>query len=122
MGKHQTFRKRSMVKKYIPEQGDIVWISLDPQAGHEQKGRRPALVVSHREFNEATKMAMLCPITSTNRNFPFHVEYTGNSIQGFIMTEQVKSLDIFSREISFIDKIDKKAIDEVIHLLKVIIF
>jgi len=58
---------------YVPKQGDIIALSFDPQAGHEQKGRRPALVVSRDLFNQKTGLAIVCPITKTEKEFPFHV-------------------------------------------------
>ncbi len=58
---------------YIPQQGDIIYLDFDPQAGHEQKGRRPALVVSNYTYNKITRMALVCPITNTDRGFPLHV-------------------------------------------------
>ncbi|MDL1976209.1 MAG: type II toxin-antitoxin system PemK/MazF family toxin [Deltaproteobacteria bacterium] len=79
---------------YIPRQGDIIAITFDPQSGHEQKGRRPALVVSKDLFNRSTGLAIVCPLTNTERGFPFHVPVPGNSsLTGFIMVEQVKSVD-----------------------------
>ena len=79
--------------RYIPKQGDFVVLSFDPQAGHEQKGRRPALVVSNTLFNRHTGMAMACPITNTFRDFPFHVAVpTDSSLTGYIMVEVEKGV------------------------------
>ena len=64
--------------RYIPERGDLIALTFDPQSGHEQKGRRPALVISHHLFNKHTGLAIVCPITSTERDFPFHVAVTGS--------------------------------------------
>lgn len=61
--------------RHVPKQGDFVILSFDPQSGHEQKGRRPALVISNTLFNKHTGLVMVCPITSTFRNFPFHIEF-----------------------------------------------
>ena len=73
---------------YVPQKGDFITISFDPQSGHEQKGRRPALVVSNDLFNKATGLAIVCPITNTNRNIPFHLAVpAGSSLTGFVMTE-----------------------------------
>ena len=99
---------------YIPEQGDIVLLEFDPQAGHEQKGRRPAIVVSSHTFNQFTKIAIVCPITNTNRGFPLHVSLDERTkTTGVIMCEQVKSLDIAARKASFIEKAPKDIIEEV---------
>ena len=83
---------------YIPEQGDIIFLDFDPRTGHEQKGRRPAIVVSNNTFNQFTKMALVCPVTNTNKGFPLHVPLDKRTkTTGVIMCEQVKSLDITAR-------------------------
>jgi mRNA interferase MazF len=93
---------------YDPEQGDIVYLEFDPQAGHEQKGKRPALIVSNSTFNQFTKLAMVCPITSTKRNFPLHIELDERTkTRGVIMCEQVKSLDIIARGALYFEKVPK---------------
>lgn len=103
---------------YIPEQGDIVFLEFDPQAGHEQKGKRPALVVSNNTFNKFTKIAMVCPITNTNRNSPLHVELDERTkTTGVIMCEQVKALDIHARNASFYEKAPKEIVEEVVDIL-----
>ncbi|CAN5295327.1 hypothetical protein BH20ACI1_BH20ACI1_05010 [soil metagenome] len=80
--------------KYIPEKGDFITISFDPQSGHEQKGRRPALVISNYLFNKTTGLAIACPVTNTDRKIPFHLAVPStSSLSGFIMVEQVKSVD-----------------------------
>lgn len=85
---------------YVPGQGDISAITFDPQAGHEQKGRRPALVVSKGLFNSSTGLAIVCPITNTDRGFPFHVPIPEiSSLSGFVMVEQVKSVDFRARRV-----------------------
>jgi mRNA interferase MazF len=76
--------------KYIPEKGDFITLSFDPQSGHEQKGRRPALVVSNFVFNQATGLAIVCPITNTDRKIPFHLAVSSStSLTGFVMVEQI---------------------------------
>lgn len=103
---------------YVPEQGDILLLEFDPQAGHEQKGRRPAFVVSNNIFNQFTKVAMVCPITNTNRGFPLHVPLDGRTkTKGVIMCEQIKSLDIAARNASFIEKAPGDILDEVVDIL-----
>ncbi|MDD4049129.1 MAG: type II toxin-antitoxin system PemK/MazF family toxin [Clostridia bacterium] len=106
--------------KYFPEQGDIVFIDFDPQAGHEQKGRRPALVISNNTFNQFTNITMVCPITNTNtnRNFPLHIELDKRTkTTGVIMCEQVKSLDIYARNMSFYEKATKDFLKEIIDII-----
>jgi len=79
---------------YVPRKGDFVALSFDPQSGHEQRGRRPALVVSNDLFNKATGLCIACPVTNTRRDFPFHVAIPeGQAVAGVVMVEQVKSID-----------------------------
>jgi len=107
--------------EYIPEQGDIVILSFDPQSGHEQKGRRPAIIVSNKTFNKYVKLAFACPITNTKRNFPFHIEVKSDKITGFIMTEQMKSIDYTSRSIKFVEKANQDTINDVLGIVDSII-
>lgn len=103
---------------YIPDQGDIITLEFDPQAGHEQKGRRPAIVVSNNAFNNITKMAVVCPITNTNRYFPLHVQLDERTVTtGVIMCEQAKSLDLFVRNASFKEKAPIEILEEVVDVL-----
>ena len=102
----------------IPNQGDIILLEFDPQAGHEQKGKRPAFVVSNNSFNQFTKVAIVCPITNSVRKFPLHVpldERTKTS--GVIMCEQAKSLDLSARKASFVEKAPIDILQEVAYLI-----
>ena len=104
--------------RYIPEKGDFVILTFDPQAGHEQRGRRPALVVSNTLFNRHTGLAMMCPITNTKRNTPFHVEVPlESSLMGYIMVEQIKSVDYTSRSVRFVEKAPESVLNEVLSIL-----
>lgn len=108
---------------YIPEQGDLVALDFDPQSGHEQKGRRPALVVSKGAFNKATGLAICCPITNTDRRVPFHVPIAGRtSLTGFVMCEQVKSLDYRTRGMKRIERAPQQVLDDVLALIDASIF
>ncbi|MEW6243088.1 MAG: type II toxin-antitoxin system PemK/MazF family toxin [Bacillota bacterium] len=90
---------------YTPAQGDIIWLNFTPQSGHEQAGKRPALVISNDFFNKQTGLAVVCPITSTQKNYPLHVKAEGcKKITGYIMVEQVRSVDYASRDARFIEK------------------
>ena len=103
---------------YISRKGDFVILTFDPQAGHEQKGRRPALVVSNTLFNRHTGLAMVCPITNTFRNIPFHVAVPQNSsLTGYIMAEQIKSVDYNSRRVKFVEEASDFILDEVLSIL-----
>ena len=108
-----------MVKEhYIPKQGDLVILTFDPQAGHEQRGRRPALIISNYLFNKHTGMAIACPITNTNREFPFHVALGDDcSLSGYIMVEQVKSIDFKSRKIQFVEPVFQSTLDDILGIL-----
>lgn len=103
---------------YTPEQGDIVFLEFDPQIGHEQKGRRPAFVISNNIFNQFTKMAIVCPITNTDRGFPLHVPLDERTkTTGVIMCEQAKSLDILARKAAFVEKTPRDIIEEVVDII-----
>ena len=109
--------------QYIPEKGDFVAVTFDPQSGHEQKGRRPALVISNKTFNKATGLSIVCPITNTKRSFPFHVEIPmETSLTGYIMVEQVKSIDFQSRKIKLIEKASNNTMVEVLAILDACIY
>ena len=108
---------------YIPRQGDIIAITFDPQSGHEQKGRRPAFVISKDLFNRSTGLAIVCPLTSKDRGFPFHVPIPKNSkLTGFIMVEQVKSVDFRSRGAKRIAHADDELLATVLSLLDACIY
>ncbi len=103
---------------YIPKQGDIVCLDFNPQTGHEQKGKRPGLIISNNTFNQFTKIAIVCPITNTKRGFPLHVELDERTeTTGVIMCEQVKALDVFARNVSYCEKVPKEIVDEVIDII-----
>ncbi|MEM5768230.1 MAG: endoribonuclease MazF [Bacillota bacterium] len=111
-----------MVSSYAPERGDIVWIQLNPQVGHEQQGTRPALVLSAKEYNSKTGMGIFCPITSRVKEFPFEVKLPeGLEIRGVILADQIKSLDWRGRNASFICRVPDETIEEVIFKLEAII-
>ena len=104
--------------RYIPDQGDIIYLQFNPQAGHEQMGRRPAIVISNKTYNQFTKLAMVCPITSNNRGFPLHVSLDDRTkTTGVILCEQIKALDIDARKASFFEKAPKEIMDEVLDII-----
>jgi mRNA interferase MazF len=108
---------------YIPKQGDIIAITFDPQSGHEQKGRRPAFVVSKDLFNRSTGLAIVCPITNTKRDFPFHVPIPEDrDLTGYIMVEQVKSVDFRTRRAKRIEHADDELLSEVLSILDACIY
>ncbi len=111
-----------MVKEeYIPSKGDLVILSFDPQSGHEQKGRRPALIVSNHSFNKAVGFALACPIANTDRGFPFHVRVDGQELGGFVLTEQLKSVDYRARKIKFVEKANDEVMEQVMGIIGAIL-
>jgi mRNA interferase MazF len=111
------------VKPYVPEKGDFIAVTFDPQSGHEQRGRRPALVVSNTLFNQRTGLAIVCPIINTARDYPFHVAITDNpDVRGFVMVEQVKSIDFRARNAKIIGKALDDVLDEVLSILDACIY
>lgn len=108
---------------YVPRKGDFVAVTFDPQSGHEQRGRRPALVVSNDLFNKSTGLCILCPITNTRREYPFHVAVPqGSQVTGFVMVEQVKSLDYRARDVKRIAPAPEAIIEEVLSILDACIY
>ena len=108
---------------YTPRQGDLIAITFDPQSGHEQKGRRPAFVVSKDLFNRSTGLAIVCPVTNTDRGFPFHVPIQKDSkLTGFVMVEQVKSVDFRSRSARRIERGDDDLLADVLSILDACIY
>ena len=102
----------------IFEQGDIVYLDFDPQAGHEQRGRRPALVVSNDLFNRVSSLTMVCPITHTDRGHPFHVRLDGSTkTNGVIMCDQARMLDLASRNATFEEKAPADLVAEAVDLI-----
>ena len=90
---------------YIPKRGDFIRLSFDPQAGHEQMGNRPALVISHTSFNQKMGFVFVCPVTNTKRENPFYVQIVGEkNVTGVIMADQLRSLDYRARKATFIGK------------------
>ena len=108
---------------YVPRKGDYVSVAFDPQSGHEQKGRRPALVISSTGFNKHTGLAIVCPLTNTDRGFPFHVAVVNDPhVTGFVMVEQVKSIDFHTRDARRIGKASDAVLEEVLSLLDACIY
>ncbi len=107
----------------IPQKGDFIAVNLNPQSGHEQKGRRPALVVSNTLFNERTGLVIVCPLTTTDRGYPFHVPVIDNPrVKGFVMVEQVKSVDYRARKVRNIGQASDALLDEVLAILDACIY
>jgi mRNA interferase MazF len=107
---------------YVPERGDAVWISLDPQAGHEQAGRRPALVLSPSAYNGRVGLALMCPITNQAKGYPFEVPLPeGLAVTGVVGSDQVKSLDWQVRKASRIGAVPEEVVAEVVRRLQTLL-
>jgi mRNA interferase MazF len=107
---------------YTPEQGDIVWLTLSPQKGHEQSGRRPAVVLSPSSYNSKVGLAIFCPITSKEKGYPFEVSLPCKcSVQGVILADQVKSFDWRSRNAEFICSLSTLTLKNISNKLKLLL-
>ena len=102
----------------IFEQGDIVYLDFDPQSGHEQRGRRPALVVSNNLYNRVSNLTMVCPITHTDRGHPFHIRLDSSTkTDGVILCDQARMLDLGNRNASFVEKAPDEITAEAVDLI-----
>lgn len=111
-----------LVSDYCPDRGDIVWLDFDPQSGHEQKGRRPAIVVSPKIYNSKTGLALFCPITNQVKGYPFEVMLPSNlDVTGVIIADQIKSLDWKVRNVEFIVRAPKNILNETMNKFSTLI-
>jgi mRNA interferase MazF len=93
------------MSSYVPDRGDLVWLEFTPQAGSEQRGRRPALVLSPKTYNGKVGLALFCPVTSKIKGYPFEVQLPDKSaVSGVVLSDQLKSLDWRSRKVQFIER------------------
>ncbi len=107
---------------YIPDRGDAVWITLNPQAGHEQAGRRPAIVLSPAAYNGKVGLAILCPITNQRKGYPFEVAIpAGLKLTGVVLSDQVKSLDWRVRQAELIAPLPEQVVAEVLAKLNTLL-
>jgi mRNA interferase MazF len=107
---------------YIPERGDVVWLAFNPQAGSEQAGRRPAIVLSPASYNGKVGLAIFCPITHQAKGYPFEVVLPKDlSVTGVVLSDQVKSLDWRSRHAQFACRVPEKSITEVLQKIATLI-
>ncbi len=108
---------------YIPDRGDAVWIQFNPQAGHEQAGHRPALVLSPAAYNGRVGLAILCPITTQVKGYPFEVQIPdGLAATGVVLADQIKNLDWRARKSSFLCKLPEETVEEVAQKLSALLF
>ena len=100
---------------YVPDRGDVVWIAFDPQAGHDQAGRRPGLVLSKAAYNGLLGLALFCPITSRSKGYPFEVAIPdGLLVSGVVLSDQIKSLDWKARNVAKICSVPHGVVAEVV--------
>lgn len=110
-----------MAKQYIPKRGDIVWTDFNPAAGHEQMGKRPAIILSPSIFNKKTRLALVAPITSRVRGHGFEVLLKGEKISGVILCQQVKTIDFVERGVQFAERASDQTINEVLAKVRTLI-
>lgn len=110
------------MRRYVPERGDLVWLAFHPQAGHEQTGRRPAVTLTPRAYNQRTGLAIFCPITSQIKGYPFEVPLPdGLPIKGVILADQAKCLDWVVREAEYIGTVSCECLEHVRGKLRALI-
>ncbi|HEY4640704.1 MAG TPA: endoribonuclease MazF [Thermoanaerobaculia bacterium] len=106
---------RSGRRPYIPERGDVVWLTFDPQAGHEQAGRRPAVVLSPSRYNDRSGLALIVPITTHVKGYPFEVALpAGLRLTGAVLADHLKSLDWHARKAEYLGKLPEAILAEII--------
>lgn len=111
-----------MSTSWVPARGDVVWITMDPTAGHEQSGRRPALVLSPAAYNGKVGLAILCPITSQVKGYPFEVRVPeGLPVEGVVLSDQAKSLDWRAREAAALCTVSPEIISAVLQRLETLV-
>lgn len=111
-----------MPRRYVPDRGDVVWLTFTPQGGHEQAGRRPALILSPASYNGRVRLAICCPITSQVKGYPFEVKVPlGLRAGGVVLSDQVKNLDWRARNARFIGRLPTAATVEVLEKLAVLL-
>lgn len=107
---------------YVPRRGDVVWITLSPQAGHEQAGRRPAVVLSPTRYNARVSLALLCPVTTQVKGYPFEVVIpSGLPVSGVVMSDQMKSLDWRARQVEYICTLPADTVAEILQKLNALL-
>lgn len=108
-------------RTYVPDRGDAVWLQFDPQAGHEQAGRRPALVLSPAAYNGKVGLAVLCPITSHSKGYPFEVAISTRKLTGVVLSDQVKSLDWRVQQAEMIERVPDAVVQDVLAKLSALL-
>ncbi|MEN9508076.1 MAG: hypothetical protein RLZZ621_639 [Gemmatimonadota bacterium] len=108
--------------EFVPDRGDAIWLQFTPQAGHEQAGRRPALVLSPQAYNRKTGLALVCPITSQIKAYPFEVLIpAGGGVSGVVLADQVKSVDWIARQAAYIDSVPPAVVTRTLGLMQTLL-
>ena len=111
-----------MAGAYSPERADVVWLTFNPQAGHEQAGRRPAVVISPRTYNRKVGLALLCPVTSSIKGYPFEVVVPqGLPIAGVVLSDQLKSLDWRARKAEYVCTLPREAMEDILAKIRTLV-
>ena len=111
-----------MSSNYVPDRGDIAWLNFTPQTGHEQMGKRPALVLSSKNYNQKVGLAVFCPVTGQKKGYPFEVEIPSNSmITGVILSDQIKSLDWHARQAKYAMRVPNSVLQECLQKIKALL-
>ena len=99
-----------MSPRYVPDRGHLIWLNFNPQLGHEQTGRRPAMVLSPARYNGTTDLAIICPITSRVKGYPFEVRISARTVSGVVLADAVRSVDWVQRKAEFIEAAPPEAL------------
>jgi mRNA interferase MazF len=110
-----------MVARYVPRAGDIIWLDFDPQTGREQAKRRPALVVTEENFNRASGLAVVCPLTRRRKPYPFALPAVVGRVEGSVLVDQIKSLDWSVRKATFHSKASSQLLSKTRKYLEVLL-
>jgi mRNA interferase MazF len=109
--------------RYVPERGDLVWLDFHPQSGHEQAGRRPAVVISPKVYNQKTGLAIFCPVTSRSKGYPFEVPVAPHlPVSGVVLTDQLRNLDWRARKVKFIARCATSCVEEILAKVSALLF
>lgn len=109
------------VSTYVPQAGDIVWLDFDPQLGREQAKRRPALVVTEQSYNRASGLALVCPLTSRRKPYPFALAASIGKVEGAVLVDHIKSMDWTARKVAFHSRADPALLAKVRAYLRVLL-
>jgi mRNA interferase MazF len=111
-----------VARSYVPDAGDLVWLTFDPQAGHEQRGRRPALILSPRAYNARARLAIACPVTNQAKGYPFEVSLPPDArVTGVVLADHVKNLDWTARRVEFAGTAPVEVVADVRERLRVLL-